>query len=211
MFTQWFLTVHPHQDFLLSFKCICSPSYFRYLLRKGRMKGNCLSCPGRGPASRALTPKGAPTCAVLQKEATPRQGAGRQRLAATRAYVCLFSKHGEEIFRSRTPAVQTVPVQPPRTWSAGRPRVVLSSRGFPPPLCCRRESCATRAQQPRPAPPSLPPRTGKGRSSISSRSLNTEWEGRHGQTGRSQGGQRQNEELLFLSTPEMMFYWSSQT
>lgn len=197
------LTVHPHQDFLLSFKCICSPFYFCYLLRKGVMKRSCLNHPGQGPASRAPTLKGALTCAVLQKEATPWQGTGRQ-LEVTRAYVCLLLKHGEEkvIFRSRTPAVQTVPIQPLRLIGTPAPGVSPShshcaerGRAVPP----EPKSSGQRLRRCLPAP-------GKCQSSISSRSLNTEWEGRHGQMGCSTGGQRQNEELLFLSTPEMMFF-----
>jgi len=77
------------------------------LLRTGVMKRNRLSRPGQGPASRAVTPK----------PATPQQGTGHQ-LAATRAYACRVLKHGEEkaAFRSRTPAVQTVPIQPLTGW-----------------------------------------------------------------------------------------------
>lgn len=61
--THWFFTFHPHEEFLLSFKSI---SRFIFLERGDEKR--CLSCPGQGPASRALTLKVSP-CAVLQKKA----------------------------------------------------------------------------------------------------------------------------------------------
>lgn len=102
------------------------------------MKRNCLNCPGQGPASRARTPKGALTCMVLQKEATPRQGTGHQ-LAVTRASACLILKHGKEkgTFQEQDPSGAD------RTCarSAGCPPNALGSWGVPfsQPLHQRRE------------------------------------------------------------------------
>lgn len=61
--THWFFTFHPHEEFLLSFKSIC-----RFIFLERDDEKRCLSCPGQGPASRALTLKVSP-CAVLQKKA----------------------------------------------------------------------------------------------------------------------------------------------
>lgn len=97
----------------------------------------------------------------------------------------------------------------PCTRSTGRPHIVLSSWSvpFPQPLCAdggRAILLETNSLgQPLHHCPSAP---GKFQSSISSCSLNTEWEGRHRETGCSKARQRQSEGLLFLSTPGMMLY-----
>lgn len=129
------------------------------------MKRNRLNRLGQAPASGALPPKGALTCAVLQKEATPWQGTGRQ-LAVTRDDPCLCLKCGEGkmIFRSRTPAVQTMPILHLISWVSVH-RAQLLGCPLPPATVLPRGGRHLHRCLPTP---------GKRQSSISSRSLNTE-------------------------------------
>lgn len=216
MFTQWLLPVHPHQDILLSFKCICSPFDFCYLFRKGAMKRNCLNRPGQGPASRALTPKVSThlRCSRRKQCLGGTQDASRPSLTVpqSRQSFCLpvfwsagkrkwFSGAGTQRCR-QCPSSPCTPAAGSRSAPAASP-----SRGH----------CADEGRAALPETTSVdqplhrcPPAPGKLQSRISGCSLNTEWQGTNRKTGCGKGRPRQREGLLFLGTPAMTFYWSSQ-
>lgn len=193
---------------------MCSPSYFCYHLRKGVVKKNCLNCPGWGPASRALTLKG--SSYLYGASEGSNASAGRRTPAGSHRSLRLpaLKARGRESDFSRAGPQRCRPCpSSPWAWSDGCPCIVLSSWGVPFPQPHRqKESCSTRAQQLGPVPPSLHPRTREASEQhLQPLTRRMEGEGRREQMGCSKGGQRQSEELLFPSTPEMMFYWSSQT